>query len=77
MFLHHFIALAALLASVSSQAICATSEGERIGCFFSKEVGENYEFKIETYKPVGYIGFGLGSGMAKAEMFIAWYKSKF
>lgn len=59
MFHHHFIIAAALLASVSSQAICAGSGSSKVGCFFAKESGDNYEFRIETYKQVGTLLFFL------------------
>lgn len=46
---------------------------DKVGCLFARDTGDDQiEFRIDTLQPVGYISFGLGSSMRKAEVFVAW-----
>jgi len=57
---------------VNAQAMCATSGSTNQFCLFSKEVGHQIEFQLESYVPLGWIGVGLGSSMKSAEIYVAW-----
>lgn len=68
----HILVASLLVYCVSAQALCAKNRGKTIGCLHSKDAGEDIEFQIDTNVKVGYIGFGLGSDMSRAEIYVAW-----